>query len=91
MEATLSDILEQVGGLLADAVGARLREHGLPEAVEFVRSQGRVTVASRSRQVRVAEIGTVEQPPRAALQGAAREVEASLVAHIARGMGIFTL
>jgi hypothetical protein len=78
----MRDALLQAGERLAEAVRAGLSREGLPSEVCLIVEDGRVVVASRSKAVRLAELGSAAGQPRGVMEGAAREA----AAHVVRGL-----
>ncbi len=79
LEEALSDALLQAGGVLAEALREGLLVRGLDADLSVRAEEGRVTVVSRSRAVRAAELGEAGQAPSAPLSGIARVIEDDVV------------
>jgi hypothetical protein len=79
IEDRLLDALSAAGDILVEAVRARLAEQGHNNSVHVVLRDDRVTVISRDRLVRDAEMGTAGVPPTGQVEMAARDAAASAV------------
>jgi hypothetical protein len=73
MEEKLSSVLLEAGEYLADRLSLGLAERGLPSELSVFLDGHRVVVASHSAALRKAEVGRAGCPPKAIMEGLARD------------------
>lgn len=91
MEESLSDALLVAGERLAEALRLGLSELSRPSEIHVVLDGNRIVVASQSAALREEEVGRVGCPPKAIMEGFAREAVPNVLQAFVERLGSIEL